>query len=77
MYLGLLIMFGLWALAQLTLSLDRLVVAYVVKQVADILHVAGFTGLTNFSLIAMGWQGWADLADVGFSLAVLLRSAHV
>lgn len=72
MYLGLLIMFGLWALAQLTLSFDRLVVAYVVKQLADILYVAGFTGLTNFSLIAVGWQGWADLADVGFSLAVLL-----
>ncbi|MGA1041581.1 MAG: 7TM-DISM domain-containing protein, partial [Burkholderiaceae bacterium] len=33
-YLGLLIMFGVWALAQLTLSFDRLIVAYVVKQVA-------------------------------------------
>lgn len=72
MYLGLLMMFGVWALAQLTLSFDRVVVAYVVKQVADILYVAGFTGLTNFGLIAMGWQGWADFADVGFSVAVLL-----
>jgi two-component system, sensor histidine kinase LadS len=71
-YLGLLIMFGVWALAQLTLSFDRLVVAYVVKQVADVLYVAGFTGLTNFFLISLGWEGWAHLADLGFSLAVLL-----
>jgi two-component system, sensor histidine kinase LadS len=71
-YLGLLIMFGVWALAQLSLSFDRLIVAYVVKQVADVLYVAGFTGLTNFLLISLGWEGWAHLADVGFSLAVLL-----
>lgn len=71
-YLGLLTMFAFWALAQLTLSFDRLIVAYVMKQLVDILYVAGFTGLTNYSLLALGWQSWADLADMGFSLVVLL-----
>jgi len=71
-YLGLLTMFAFWALAQLTLSFDRLIFAYVVKQVVDILYVAGFTGLTNYSLVALGWQSWAELADMGFSLVVLL-----
>ena len=67
-YLGFLLTFGIWALAQLYLGYDKVIAAFLIKQVADLGYVAGFTGLMGMLLTRAGLGQWADLV---FSVSVL------
>jgi hypothetical protein len=66
--LGFLLTFAIWAIAQLYLGYDKVIAAFLVKQVTDLAYVSGFTGLTGMVLNRAGLGSWADLA---FSLSVL------
>ena len=67
-YLGFLLTFAIWAIAQLYLGYDKVIAAFLIKQIADLAYVSGFTGLTGMVLTRAGLGSWADLA---FSLSVL------
>ena len=67
-YLGFLLTFALWAIAQLYLGFDKVIAAFLVKQIADLAYVCGFTGLSGMLLSRLGLPQWADLT---FSLSVL------
>ena len=69
LYLGFLLTFAIWALAQLYLGYDRVIAAFLVKQIADLAYVSGFTGLMGMMLSRAGLGHWADLA---FSLSILV-----
>ena len=69
LYLGFLLTFAIWALAQLYLGYDRVIAAFLVKQIADLAYVSGFTGLMGMLLSRAGLGHWADLA---FSLSILV-----
>ena len=69
LYLGFLLTFAIWALAQLYLGYDRVIAAFLVKQIADLAYVSGFTGLMGMWLTRAGLGHWADLA---FSLSILV-----
>ena len=67
-YIGFLLTFAIWALAQLYLSFDKVIATFLVKQVADLAYVSGFTGLMGVVFTAFGIGTWTDR---GFSVAVL------
>ena len=67
-YIGLLLTFAIWAVAQLYLSFDKVIATFLVKQVADLAYVSGFTGLMGVVFTGFGIGTWADR---GFSVAVL------
>ena len=69
LYLGFLLTFAIWAIAQLYLGYDRVIAAFLVKQLADLAYVSGFTGLMGMLLSRAGLGHWADLA---FSLSILV-----
>ena len=69
LYLGFLLTFAIWAIAQLYLGYDRVIAAFLIKQFADLAYVSGFTGLMGMLLSRAGLGHWADLA---FSLLILV-----
>ncbi|MGA0825239.1 MAG: 7TM-DISM domain-containing protein, partial [Burkholderiaceae bacterium] len=69
LYLGFLLTFAIWAIAQLYLGYDRVIAAFLIKQFADLAYVSGFTGLMGMLLSRAGLGHWADLA---FSLSILV-----
>ncbi|MGA0810904.1 MAG: ATP-binding protein [Burkholderiaceae bacterium] len=69
LYLGFLLTFAIWAIAQLYLGYDRVIAAFLIKQFADLAYVSGFTGLMGMLLSRAGLGYWADLA---FSLSILV-----
>ncbi|MGA0792584.1 MAG: 7TM-DISM domain-containing protein, partial [Burkholderiaceae bacterium] len=69
LYLGFLLTFAIWAIAQLYLGYDRVIAAFLIKQLADLAYVSGFTGLMGMLLSRAGLGYWADLA---FSLSILV-----